>query len=190
MARRHANKQERSFLSPPEGSWIPFGKEMLDSPAWRALSRAGHQFIGRLCSEHAAHGGRENGRLAVSWEAFAVAGVHRSAMQQTEDEVTNLGFVECVDRGRKGYGSVLGKRATYRLTFLGVIGSDQSGPPTDDWRAVASDAEAEAIITAVRNRERLRRSQPERVPTRDIESGTESRSGPKLRDPVVGTHAA
>lgn len=226
--RRHANKQERSFLSPPDGGWIPFGREMLESPAYRALSRAGLQMIARICTEHAAQGGKENGRLAIGWDGFEAAGIHRGLVKQTVDEVTRLGFVRVTFKGRKGYGCAIGQRATYRLTFIGVIGADDSGPPTDDWRAVATIEEAEEIAAAVRKQGRraakVPRNEPapplarygamgarsapvgaglgeaasaliadvvrSAAPTRDIEEGARSRTGPKVRNSALGKRSA
>jgi hypothetical protein len=44
---------------------------MLESPAFRALSFAGHKFLARLEIEHLHHAGRENGRLIVTYDQFA-----------------------------------------------------------------------------------------------------------------------
>jgi hypothetical protein len=51
--------------------------EMMESPAYRALSIHAHRILSRLEIEHAYHGGNENGRLPVTYAtssnmAFAV----------------------------------------------------------------------------------------------------------------------
>jgi len=52
--------------------------EMLESPAYRILSRSGHMVISRVEIELAAHGGSDNGRLPVRTEDFVEYGMHRS----------------------------------------------------------------------------------------------------------------
>ena len=183
---RHTGKREKQgFLSPPVGEpWIWLTRDMLESPAYRAMSRAGHQLLARLMIEHCNHAGKENGRLAVSWDAFQAAGLHRSIIAQTLDEVTRLGFVRVVDEGHRGYGAALGRRATYRLTFAGVVGDD-SGPPTSEWASI-SEAETRSIMTAVREAERQRKARRRTGCQQDIERGTENRTGPKVRHSVLG----
>ena len=183
--RQTLRKEKQAFLSPPPGQpWIWLARDMLESPAYRALSRAGHQLLARLMVEHCNHAGKENGRLAVSWDAFQAAGLHRSVIGQTLDEVTRLGFVRVVEEGRRGYGAALGRRTTYRLTFAGVVG-DNSGLPTNEW-ATISRAETRSIMAAVREAERKRRARRETGCSPDIERGTENRTGPKVRNCALG----
>jgi len=52
--------------------------EMLESPAYRILSRVGHMVISRVEIELAAHGGNDNGRLPITYEDFVEYGMHRS----------------------------------------------------------------------------------------------------------------
>ena len=185
VMRQTLRKEKQAFLSPPVGAaWIWLTRDMLESPAYRALSRAGHQLLARLMVEHCNHAGKENGRLAVSWDAFQAASLHRSTIAQTLDEVTRLGFVRVVDEGHKAYGSALGRRATYRLTFAGVVGDD-SGLPTNDWEAI-SKADARSIMEAVREAERRRKAKRRTGCSPDIERGTEYRTGPKVRNSVLG----
>jgi hypothetical protein len=51
--------------------------EMLESPAYRVLSRSGHMVISRVEIELAAHGGNDNGRLPFIPEDFVEYGTHR-----------------------------------------------------------------------------------------------------------------
>ena len=157
ILRSVSKKEHRAFLAPPVGEpWIWLTRQMLASPAFRALSRAGFQLITCLMVEHLRRAGRENGRLAVSWNEFENWGINRGMIAQALDEVTRLGFVRVVDKGRPGYGEALGRRAIFRLTFAGVVGSDDSGPPTNDWQCI-SDAEASAIVDRSRAKERRRK---------------------------------
>ena len=45
-----------------DGQWSPRLIEMLESPAYRALSVSAHRVISRIEIEHAHHGGNDNGR--------------------------------------------------------------------------------------------------------------------------------
>ena len=140
IMRQVLRKEKQAFLSPPIGEpWIWLTRDMLESLAYRALSRAGLQMLACLMVEHCNHAGKENARLAVSWNAFEAVGIHRGMIQQTLDEVTRLGFVEIVDRGHRGYGAALGRRAVFRLTFAGVVDSDKWGRPTNEWATIISD---------------------------------------------------
>src|SRR5947208_15015989 len=49
---------------------------MLESPAFRALSRAGQLFIARLAIELAQHGGKDNGALPVTFQNCIDYGIH------------------------------------------------------------------------------------------------------------------
>ena len=44
--------------------------EMLESPAWRALSLSAHRVLDRLDIENRHHGGKDNGKLIVTFEQF------------------------------------------------------------------------------------------------------------------------
>ena len=185
VMRQTSKREKQGFLSPPVGApWIWLTRDMLDSPTYRALSRAGHQLLARLMVEHCKHAGKENGRLAVSWDAFQAAGLHRSTIRQTLDEIIRLGFVRIVDEGHKGYGAALGRRATYRLTFAGVVG-DNSGPPTNEWASISED-DIRSIMASVREAERKRKAKRRTGCSPDIERGTEYRTGPKVRNSVLG----
>ena len=154
-SRRPPKKESDAALSPPHGKpWVWLTRDMLDSLAFRALSRAGLQMLACLMVEHCNHAGKENARLAVSWDAFEAAGIHRGMIQQTLDEVTRLGFVEIVDRGRRGYGAALGRRALFRLTFAGVVNSDRWGRPTDEWASIISEDDSRLHGGRARSRTR------------------------------------
>lgn len=55
------------------GQFIPHRVEMLESPAWRALSFVARRILDRLEIEHAGHGGAENGRLICTYDDFVGA---------------------------------------------------------------------------------------------------------------------
>jgi hypothetical protein len=55
-------------------AWVPHMQSMIESPAWRTLSRGGHQFISRLEAEHCRHGGTVNGKLIVTYDQPPLSG--------------------------------------------------------------------------------------------------------------------
>jgi hypothetical protein len=57
--------------------------EMLESPAYRVLSRSAHMVLARIEIELGHHGGNDNGRLPVTTENFVEYGstAHLSRLQ-------------------------------------------------------------------------------------------------------------
>src|SRR6516225_5618581 len=102
--------------------------EMLESPAYRALSLSAHMVISRIEIELAHHGGNDNGQLPVTVDQFVEYGMHRSSVAPAIREAEALGFIR-VERGRGG-------NADYRTpslfgsTFAQHRNSHRS-PPTD-----------------------------------------------------------
>ena len=138
-------------MAPPEGeAWLWLTRALLESPSWRNMTPAGRRIVDRLCIEHMAHGGRENGRLAVGYDAFEATGIDRGLIRRTLLELDALGLVRCVKRGRKGWGDGTARLSSYRLTFFGVVGSDQQCRATNDWREITNDVQAAAAIASVR----------------------------------------
>ena len=99
-----------------EGSFAPRLVEMLESPAYRALSQAGHRILSRLEIELGHHGLKANGHLICTHDNFEKYGVHRNGIGPAIREVVALGLVQVMVKGRGGNG---GYRipARYRLTY-------------------------------------------------------------------------
>jgi hypothetical protein len=57
-----------------EGQFSAYLIEMLEHPGFRVLSLAAHRVLFRICIEHAHHGGKENGRLPITYDNFVVRG--------------------------------------------------------------------------------------------------------------------
>lgn len=152
-------RRERSILGPPEGeAWLWLTQSLLESASWRAMTSAARKIVDRLCIEHMAHGGRENGRLAVGYDAFEATGIDRGLIKRTLAELDALGLVKCEQRGRRGWGNGTARLSSYRLTFFGVVGSDDQRPATNEWKAVADDSTAAAAIERARKSTACRRS--------------------------------
>jgi hypothetical protein len=142
------------------GQWSHQTIEMLESPAYRVLSLAAHRILARIQIEKAHHGGRDNGRLPVTYDQFKDYGVHRHAIGPAIRELVALGFVEVTEKGSAG-NAEFRRPNKFRLTFH----PHTSGAnPTDEWRRIKTDEEAIAIQTdARRPQPRSPRSRPRRV---------------------------
>jgi hypothetical protein len=129
------------------GQFSAFLVEMLESPAYRVLSRSAHMVIARVEIELAHHGGNDNDRLPITTDDFIAYGMDRSSVAPAIREAEALGFIR-VEHGRGG-------NADYRTpslfgsTFAQHRNSRRS-PPTDDWRRIKTIEEAEQIARIAR----------------------------------------
>src|SRR6516225_8310961 len=76
--------------------------EMLESPAWRALSLSALLLINRLEIELAHHGGNDNGQLPVTKEDFIDYGISGNQIAPAIREAQALGFIRVTEQGRAG----------------------------------------------------------------------------------------
>jgi hypothetical protein len=114
-----------------EGPWIKRRLDMMQSPAWRALSANAKCVIERLEIEHMLHAGKDNGRLVCTYQNFADRGIRHRSIATAIRNAVELGFMEIRQRGWRSAGH--GRPALYRLTFLAT---DNAGP-TDEWRHIS-----------------------------------------------------
>jgi hypothetical protein len=119
--------------------------EMLESPAYRMLSRSAHMVISRVEIELAHHGGNDNGRLPVTTEDFIAYGMDRSSVAPALREAEALGFIT-LERGRGGNAEHR-TPSVFGLTYAYV---SRTHPPTHDWRKIKTIEEAEQIARAAR----------------------------------------
>ena len=131
------------------GQWSPRLIEMLESPAYRALSLSAHRVISRIEIELAHHGGNDNGRLPVTFEDFIEYGIHHNAVAPAIREAEALGFISVIERGRGG-NSEHRQPNKFFLTFAHGRES-RAKPPTHDWRKIKSLEEAIEIAEAARH---------------------------------------
>ena len=98
-----------------------------------------------------AHAGRDNGFLVVSHANLIEIGVADGTQAEAIRELVALGFAEVTERGRLSYGSV-NRASRFRLTFLPTAEADgvTIRPATNNWKAIATDAEADALRRASR----------------------------------------
>jgi hypothetical protein len=140
--------------------------EMLESPAYRALSLSGHRVWARIQIEHAHHGGKENGKLPVTYRDFAEFGVCMDAVGPAIREVEALGFIRITEEGRAGNGEWR-KPNKFALTHLPT---EDNPKPTENWKQIKTTEEAMMIAAAARksvkkkqNATRIKRSGTTRI---------------------------
>jgi hypothetical protein len=122
--------------------------EVLESPAYRALSRSAHMVISRIEIELAHHGGNDNRRLPVTTEQFVRYGTHRTSVAPAIREAEALGFIQVTERGRGGNAEHRSPNLFY-LTYAHTRDSRRR-PPTDEWDRIQTLQEAHRIAPAAR----------------------------------------
>ena len=132
-----------------KGQFVPHTLAMLESPAYRVLSRAAHMVLARIQIEHMRHGGVENGNLPVTYDNFVDYGIHRHAISPAIRELEALGFIEITQRGRAG-NREFRSPSKYRLTYRNAKGAWGDG--THEWRWINSLEQAEEIARRARTR--------------------------------------
>jgi hypothetical protein len=121
--------------------------EMLESPAYRALSLCGRRVIDRLEIELGSHGGTNNGRLPVTYGDFERYGMDEQSIPPALREVQALGFVEITERGRPSESDFGRHPNLFRITYRHGANGEQ---PTDEWRQHTTLQEARKIARAAR----------------------------------------
>jgi hypothetical protein len=122
--------------------FVYYTREMISSPAYRALSLQGRKVLRRLELEHMAHGGQDNGKLPCRYHDFINYGCRRNGLSAALIEVEALGLAKTVTFGTRAFGNVLGKASTFLLTYLPTA----DGPATNDWKKFSSIEEARAAV--------------------------------------------
>jgi hypothetical protein len=112
---------------PPQGEpWIWLTREMLESVAWRSLSRAARLVIDRVILEHMAHAGTENGNLIVTYHDFERFGIRRGSLKVAISEAVERGLIIVTEKGRASVGPDRWP-SKYALGWLPL--RDGSAPP-------------------------------------------------------------
>ena len=156
-----------------DGQWVPRRREMLRSPALRVLSLTARRILDRLDLEHINHGGKDNGRLPVTF-----ADLRRFGMPNPNDnargfrELRALGFIEVTRAGRAGNAEHRTPNL-FRITYLSANGE----APTDEWRRIATIEEAERIAREARKK--LPVSEKDTGPVSERDTATGIRKGYK-----------
>jgi hypothetical protein len=89
-----AGKRMRKALSAPAnaGFWIAVPADLLNSPAWLAMSAQCRKFIDALMADFCAHGGMENGNLKSTYDQLQARGLRRKVILNVVVEAGALGI--------------------------------------------------------------------------------------------------
>jgi hypothetical protein len=90
--------------------------------------------LSRIEIELRHHGGRDNGKLPVTFDDFAAYGAHRHAIAPAIRELVALGFIEIMEQGRAG-NAEFRRPSKYRITYEYA----DRAPPTHEWRRITED---------------------------------------------------
>jgi hypothetical protein len=145
-----ARQKRRTILAE---QWIAYSREMIESPALRALSLIATRVMHRLEAEHMNHGGAENGRLLVTFDQLEQWGMDRNSIAPAIRELVALGFVEITEHGRGGAETGLPNR--FRLTY---VNSKTKEVPSNEWSRITTLAEAKRLASDARHDKNQRAS--------------------------------
>ena len=119
----------------PEGEpWFWLTREIIESEAWSQLSLAARRVIDRILVEHMGQGGKENGRLIVTYDDFQTYGIRRQSLPDAIALAVKLGFVDVTTRGRRSAGHNR-TPSTYGITWLP---RHDWAPASNRWKAVSA----------------------------------------------------
>ena len=125
------------------GQYVHHLADLIRSPAWRVLSLSARRLLDRIEDEYLRHGGKDNGKLPVTFDDFVRWGINRHAIAPGMRECTALGVLVVTRRGMAG-------NAEFRspnLFLLPYLEPDTAGQV---WRQITTVEEAEAIASAAR----------------------------------------
>jgi hypothetical protein len=125
---------------------------MLESPAYRVLSRAAHQFMDRLEIELAHHGGNCNGQLMVTYQDLIRYGLSRNQIAAAMREAVALGFAELTRKGRGGNADHR-NASQWRITYLlsrETFADPLASAPTHEWDKIKTLEQAKRIARDAR----------------------------------------
>jgi hypothetical protein len=152
---------------PPEKEpWVWHTRELLSSPAWRAMTLNCRLLIEFLELDHMAHAGSENGHLHATYGQLQGWGIPRTSISRAVGHLERLGLIAVTRGGYRAYAKTNPTR--YRLTYLPdkqVNEWDQTyyGSPTNDWKRV-TEQQARSITSPealTKTYEHQRRMKPE-----------------------------
>jgi hypothetical protein len=89
---------------PADMPWVWLTREMIESEAWRSLSRAARLVVDRLMIEHMLHAGTENGSLVVTYVDFVKFGIRRESLPAAIAEAVAKGWIIITEKGRPSVG--------------------------------------------------------------------------------------
>ena len=135
--------KRRNGRSSISGQFAPRVVEMIESPAFRILSLSALRVLSRVEIELAHHGGKDNGRLPITYDEKY--GIHRHSISPAIHEAEALGFLQVTERGRGGNAEFRSPNR-FRLTYRHA--KEVSGDGSHEWRRIGT---MERAIEIARN---------------------------------------
>jgi hypothetical protein len=129
-------------MNRPQGQFIWFERELLESPAWAAMTLPARRVVERVVIEHMKHGGTRNGALIVTYDDFERFGLRRKSVPDAIRIAVALGFLDVTSRGRRSHG-IARRASTYGITWLPRC---DCTPASNRWRRINDAAEAKRLI--------------------------------------------
>ncbi len=128
---RRRRRIEKHSRHEPEPPFVCVPLSLIGGVAMNALSLTARRALDRLIAEHLTHGGRENGRLRVSYRQLAEwTHANEGNISSALAELVDLGLV-VIMKGERVAGSMTRPANVYRLTF---VPDHEGSAPTDEWR--------------------------------------------------------
>jgi hypothetical protein len=158
--RTSTTSARRENRPPADMPWIWLTREMMESPAWRALGTCvgvnERRVVERLILEHMAHAGTENGNLVVTYQDFEAYGVRYKSIKTAIAAVSALGWIEITVQGKASFE---GQRfpSRYALTWLPQPALGK--PATNRWRNIKTPESAQAVLAVAMERREAERDQ-------------------------------
>jgi hypothetical protein len=184
MSRWKAARRRQTQI---DGQFAAREIKMLAAPAFRVLSLSARRVLDRLEIELAHHGGKENGRLPVTYDDFVKYGIDRHAVAPAIREVTALGFAEVTVRGRAG-NAEWREPNLFRITYKHT---NEAGP-THEWKRIYNDEQAYKTAKAARGMPPVKHktTAPNKMPVGEntVPSGGNQHLSPVRK--TITTHAA
>jgi|SoiMethySBSTD1v2_1073268.scaffolds.fasta_scaffold605246_2 hypothetical protein len=135
MSWKNQGRKRRTQI---DGQFAAREIKMLESPAFRVLSLSARRILDRLEIELAHHGGKDNGRLPVTYDDFVKYGMDRHAVAPGIRELVALGFAEITVPGRAGNAEWRAPNR-FRITYKPT----NDAAPTHEWKHIYTDEQAE-----------------------------------------------
>jgi hypothetical protein len=128
----HNVKLREKRNRPPDGEpWVWLTRELLESDAWRSMSRAARLVVDRVMVEHMAHAGTENGNLVVTYADFVKFGVRRESLPGAIADAAARGLITVTEKGRASTGPDRWP-SRYALGWLPLF---DGAPALNRWKA-------------------------------------------------------
>jgi hypothetical protein len=148
--RKRMSNDWAKLNQPPVGqAWGWLTKEMIESPAWRALDIWARRALDRIWLEHMAHAAKANGQLIVTYQNFRDYGVRGDSIADALETLDALGWIDITRRGRASFEDAR-YPSMYLLTWLPQL--EPFKLATNRWKTFKTKQEVNGVLRWVRQR--------------------------------------